>query len=594
MMKNKRKYTKLVIFEFFHKTILLGMAYPFFVYGLRFLMKSMGIRYLTNNYFYRFISAPPTIVFMIVMLLLFGIGVMFELTCVDIMINLSNENKSLDLYGICMKGLSATKKVLRPRNICILLYCPLLCMITNMFITYHSFKSYDFADMVSNSVSISDKIFWIIAAVIAAAFVIVIYGFFTVNMFINNNGTFAECFCKSAAVVKKHFFKILIYIIGFNICSVFVYMLAYLLMSLLVIAGVYLLGIAHMGIAIYLTLFRMFRKITGIMFMVMSIPVSYILITKIYAKEMSLNGMEHIGYDVEVSDVPLWKKKLLMAIMTMSVAAAAFVIINTRTMDIFRGIELLNITQITSHRGSSKYCPENTMSAFNQAVDEMTDCIEIDIRQTLDGEFVIMHDLSLKRTTGVNQNVNMLTLEQIKELDAGSWKSSEYKGEKVPELSEVLDFAHGTVRLNIELKTSENDIDFAKKLVELIEEYGMEDECVVSSFDYKVLKEIKALNENIKTGYILSVAYGDYYTMDYVDFFSVNYSFVNSEMVIRAHDAGKKVSAWTVNSKKILKQMIDAGVDDIITDNPLLAREVIYSQNTSTTMLEMLQYVFDR
>lgn len=593
-MKKIKRYIRFMEFEFCHKIVMFSVLYPFIVYGIRFVLRASGIKYLTNSFFYQFLLSPMMLVFIVLLLLFFGLALMYELTCVDIMINLAGDDSRIDLFGIILKGIRGTKKVLLPQNILVLPYCIFLCMGMNVYILYDTLRRYDFVSMLLRSLKDNKTAIVLVIAVSVVFFVVILCGYFTLNFFINNSGSFLQCYVKSVRLMRENFFKVLFLLVAFNVGSVVLYFIIYVITSGLVVAGVYLLGFSYMGVAIYLTFARAFRQIVSIIFLVISIPVSYIVITRMYAKEMKADKRQYVGYDYHMTVVPGWKKHILLGIFLCAFALSFTAILHTRTRNLFGYIELFKTTQIVAHRGSSMQCPENTMPAFSQAVMEFADCIELDVRQSLDGEFVIMHDLSLRRTTGLDVEVSRMTLAQIKELDAGGWKSREYAGEPIPELWEVLDFAKGSIRLNLELKTGSGDKDFAKKLVALLEEYGMTGDCVVSSFDYDILKEIKELNENIQTGYILSVAYGDYFSMENVDFFSINYAFVSKEMVERAHRAGKEVYAWTVNSTRTIKKMLECGVDSVITDNPVLAREIIYADNTNATLLEMLEYVFDR
>ena len=122
----------------------------------------------------------------------------------------------------------------------------------------------------------------------------------------------------------------------------------------------------------------------------------------------------------------------------------------------------------------------------------------------------------------------------------------------------------------------------------------MIDDCVITSFDYKAIKKAKQCNEDIQVGYILSVAYGDFYEMDDVDFFSMNASFLSKQIVDAIHNSGKQVYAWTVNNATSIKNLTNKGVDNIITDDPVLARETIYSRDTSETLVNMAKYVFNQ
>lgn len=593
-IKKKNQYRSLIIFEFFHKVIMFAILYPLFVFGIRFVMKATGIKYLTNNFFYSFIMSPQAIIFIILLVLLYGIGIMTELNCVDIMLYLAETGKRADIYRICINGVKKTAKVLFPWNIGIVFYCVLECICINAFIVFNTFRKNDLADMAIKTIVNNNMLKLWIAMIFIGIMIVVIFGYFTLNIFINDGGTFVQSYKKSIHLVQNHFFKIAGHIIVFNIGAAAAYIALYIIMSVIVIFGVYVLNLTHMGIAIYLTFVRFFRQIISVIFLFMSVPISYMIINHTFRNAMLEQIPDKKGYDEGTIYVSRNKKILIDFVVIVAIAINVFTLIKTKTMDVFWGIEFFDNTQIVAHRGSSRVYPENTMLAFNQAVDELADCIELDVRQTADGELIVMHDLSLRRTTGVKEDASSLTLSEIKQLDAGSWKSPKFKGEQIPELSEVLEYAHGRIRLNIEIKTGKSDNNFAKKLVGLLEKYDMVDSSVVTAFDYDILKEIKSLNENIKTGYILSVAYGDYFGMKDIDFFSISYAFVSTDMVTRAHEHDKEVYAWTVNSEKSIKRMLECGVDGIITDNPVLAREIIYAENTSATLLEMLQYVFDR
>ena len=108
------------------------------------------------------------------------------------------------------------------------------------------------------------------------------------------------------------------------------------------------------------------------------------------------------------------------------------------------------------------------------------------------------------------------------------------------------------------------------------------------------LSAAKSCDENIRVGYILSAAYGDYYDMKNIDFFSVNAAFLSKRTIDAIHNSGKQVYAWTVNNKDSIKNLTNKGVDGVITDNPVLARETIYSRDTSETIVNMIRYVFNQ
>ena len=245
-----------------------------------------------------------------------------------------------------------------------------------------------------------------------------------------------------------------------------------------------------------------------------------------------------------------------------------------------------------------KLAEDHLYSEFSMLLDipkeHMADYIELDVQLTSDGEVIVMHDSNAYRTTGVDENIVNMTYKEVRRLDAGSWYSDEYKGEKVPGLREVLELAQGKIKLNIELKPADNGEELARKTVALIEKYNMENDCVITSFSSSALSAAKSCDENIRVGYILSAAYGDYYDMKNIDFFSVNAAFLSKRTIDAIHNSGKQVYAWTVNNKDSIKNLTNKGVDGVITDNPVLARETIYSRDTSETIVNMIRYVFNQ
>ncbi len=246
-------------------------------------------------------------------------------------------------------------------------------------------------------------------------------------------------------------------------------------------------------------------------------------------------------------------------------------------------------TEITAHRGSSGAAPENTMAALRAAVEEMADWAEIDVQETKDGVAVVCHDENVSRITGVNRNIKDMTYEEITSLDAGLWFSKEYEGEQIPSLEEVMEYAKGRLNLNIEIKYAGAKSRLPQKVSRLVEEYEMEDQCVVTCTNLEYLKQIKEENPQIRTGYIIPAAYGAYYRNDAIDIISIRSGFVSGKLVTLAHEAGKSVHAWTVNDKAELERMRVLAVDNVITDAPLLAREILYRQEGTESLLEYLR-----
>lgn len=150
---------------------------------------------------------------------------------------------------------------------------------------------------------------------------------------------------------------------------------------------------------------------------------------------------------------------------------------------------------LAAHRGDRKYCPENTMPAFEAALKLGCDMIETDLQTTADGELVIMHDRNAKRTTGVDRNIDEMTLAEVMELDAGALFSEKFRGTGVPTVKEFIARIKDTdVMINWELKSypkyvgDERSFAAADKLVEMIIENGLEERSMLNSFSDRILE----------------------------------------------------------------------------------------------------------
>jgi glycerophosphoryl diester phosphodiesterase len=258
-------------------------------------------------------------------------------------------------------------------------------------------------------------------------------------------------------------------------------------------------------------------------------------------------------------------------------------------------VGVLTRTQVTAHRGFSHVAPENTLPAFQAAIDSGADYIELDVQLTADDQLVVFHDELLDRTTNGHGMLKNFTYEQIQQLSAGSWfgKDGEFDDVKIPLFTEVLDLVGNDIMLNIEIKRSGEPKKTAERVVELVKEYGIANSCYITSFSYDALKKVKQLDPKIKTGYIANLSTATSYSrLPYIDAVSMNYLFVNQSVVNSAHHNGKRIFVWTVDRQSEVQQMMALGVDNIITNRPDKALEVVDSKKVGDTVLTLLKYIF--
>lgn len=244
---------------------------------------------------------------------------------------------------------------------------------------------------------------------------------------------------------------------------------------------------------------------------------------------------------------------------------------------------------VTAHRGYSSKAPENTLDAISAAIDEGVDYVEIDVRLTADGYVVLMHDSNTRRTADRAMTVEDETYDTLKQLDVGSWFSDEYAGTVIPTLNEAIELCKGKVYMNIELKPANGSGELERAVAEIITEYNMEDQCIVTSFNQSSLVRIKNENPDIRTGCIYTVGYSNKTDYKAMDVLSIDSRYVSRSLVVGAHEKGIMVFVWTVNTRSEMLRMTACGVDGIITDKPELLKQVLY-KNSSGGLPDAYKY----
>jgi glycerophosphoryl diester phosphodiesterase len=225
---------------------------------------------------------------------------------------------------------------------------------------------------------------------------------------------------------------------------------------------------------------------------------------------------------------------------------------------------------IEAHRGDSENFPENTLAAFRGAVEKGAASIELDVYQTRDGTWVVMHDPAVDRTTDGTGKLVELSLAEVKKLDAGAWKDPRFAGEPVPTLEETLVFAREHhVGLNIEIKASSGapgGVDIGTLLAAPDWEGAVE---VVSSFDVEALLAVRATAPACP----LAMLKGDASALELArehgfEWVHVQHDAANDDLVANAHAAGIRVMIWTMDDPELYPRWARMGIDKICTNRP--------------------------
>lgn len=238
--------------------------------------------------------------------------------------------------------------------------------------------------------------------------------------------------------------------------------------------------------------------------------------------------------------------------------------------------------KIYGHRGFAGIAPENTLASFKKALEAGVDGIECDVHLSKDGYVVVCHDPTLDRTTNGTGMIKDLTWRELQALDAGSWFSQEFSGERIPGLADLLELVSGyDITLNIELKTGKVAYEgLEEAVIELLKKYNMVERSVISSFNLESLAKVKALMPRIAIGALykdMNDIPSFWETMDSLRANALHPCFrgLLPEVVVEAKRRGYVVNVWTLDEPSDIEQVICLGVDGVITDYPDRVKSIL-------------------
>jgi glycerophosphoryl diester phosphodiesterase len=237
---------------------------------------------------------------------------------------------------------------------------------------------------------------------------------------------------------------------------------------------------------------------------------------------------------------------------------------------------------ILAHRGASAHAPENTLAAFELALTQGAHGVELDAKLSADGEVVVIHDATVDRTTNGKGHVSHLTLAALRELDAGSFFSEDFNGEKIPALAEVFEAIGDRALINVELTNYKTPRDgLADKVCDLVKRFGLEKRILFSSFLPSNLRRTRSLLPDTPCGLLalggwvgwwarsFGFNFGDYQALH------PHLDDTTPQQIARVHRLKRYINVYTVNAAEDIHRLINWDVDGIITDDPMLAKEIV-------------------
>ncbi len=585
----------LIGFEFIYKVLSTIIFVPLFLMLFKFITKVSGYSYLTFENVVSFLLNPLTLLFLLILLILITFYTLIDISTIIVILDSSYQEKKISIKDAFTTALLKSLRVFHIKNILLPFLVIFLIPFLNFGISSSFISTIKIPEFILDFIKNNSLLSTLYVVLIFILSIILFRWLYSMHYFLLENCSFKESRKKSINLSKKNkikdFFSILL-----TQALLFIIYIIFILFGIVLIVLLYKwLGRVNIFGTVSITVIWILIAISFIIVTLLSTPVSYSIVSVLYYKHKEKNNEEIKHIKVNSKEKKKLSKRLnilkyvVIILVLMSGTIFTYSVMNDK-YDL--KIEYVRTMEVTAHRGASVKYPENTMSAFKGAKELGADWIELDVQQTKDKKLIVLHDTNLRRTTGVNKNTWEVTFDEVKNLDAGSFFSDEFKGEKIPLLEEVIEFAkENDIKLNIELKPTGNETDFESSVVDLINKYDFASSSVITSQVYSVIENVKNYDKNIKTVYVMSLAYGDILKLDKADAFSIEASSINKTLVNKIHNSGKEVYAWTVNTKESITDMINLNVDNIITDDIVLAKDLIYTSKTSSIIQEYIRYV---
>ena len=576
------------------------LSYAVFPMFYRFLfaqvLKISGLRYLTAENFLRFLKSPAVLL----AILLIGTCLPVQLLTEDLgilyIIDQSRNGHSTTLWEAMLFAVSRALRAFRKGNRRLLVIALILTPMYHLVTMINSFLSYSISGRILKMVRTRWYYALAAAVLIFIAFWLFVRWMFVFSYYGLDGQSGRKALEKSRRLSRK--------------CGRIVFLGRLIRMQLLL--SVLYFVLLFLGLAVSEICQAIFRlpgaavstfQVLYLGFMVAALdavvlPYTFAAVAEKFYTAKLRTG-ERITYIDLIPDAPDRRTERRNALIETAFLLAALVIGTVYLAGLSRGrfalrVEHLGTMEVTAHRGASMFAPENTMSAFRLAVEQGADWIELDVQESRDGKIFVMHDTNFFRTTGVDKGAWEMDWEEVSQLDAGRFFGPQFEGEPIPLLEEVIEYAKETgIRLNIELKPSGHEKDLAGGVMDVVEAYDFEDQCVITSQSYDVIRKVRERNETIETVYVMGLAYGAINRLSEADAFSIRSTSISRSLVHDLHNRGHQVYAWTVDSRTNISRMINLEVDNIITNNVPLAIEIINDSRTNGLIADLLHRIRD-
>lgn len=559
-----------------------------------FLMKVTGQTYIETGNAMKVYLNPVAIIMIVIGYMLMATLALFEISGILFALYNSIESRKISFLEIIDRGIYCCRSFLNAKHWKMFCYILLILPLSDVLAFSGVRTPLTVPEFIRDYIQSSTMLFFLARVIYFAVILVAIRYIFSFNFHILGN-TYEESCKNSATILRNKEITVIVSII-FQIVIMYIFAagIGGVVSSVAMKVASWwsktsgTISLSYSQISIMKSVETIFKSVCC--------PVANLALITVLWNELSKK--KEIRNDIGVSLDNAIDPKTILADRAGFVLCA--LVIGISNIFIFR-TDVEDLTEfgtrpmVVAHRGDSVRAPENTLDAFKIAVTEKIDQIELDVQQTKDGVIIVSHDDNIKRVSGKDLYIHDLTYEETQELDVGSWFSPLFSDVRFSTLDEVLEFMqdYPNIELQIEIKPTGYENNIEEAIIDIIKENGAQNRCMIGCFKLPTLERIKQIDPSIQTLYMMAITGVEVQDIPYADAFSIEQANIDSLIVAKIHSVGKKCYAWTTNTEDTVQDLIDCGVDGIVTDDPVMMNNALDRANYATGFVRGLRQ-FDK
>lgn len=291
--------------------------------------------------------------------------------------------------------------------------------------------------------------------------------------------------------------------------------------------------------------------------------------------------------DTNTSRHPMRSLFLLGMVGLIGIGFASFPI----SQEFSKAIDYRNSFNIIAHRAGGDLGPENSLEGLEAAIEKGIPWSEVDIQRTKDNQYIINHDSTFKRLSDSDLTSMDLTLNEATKLPVKNLFDEGAEPGHIASLEDLLNLSQGKIKLFLELKGTTADEQMVDDVAAIIKARGMQDQAVIASLDYDIIRYAEETYPEIETGYMYFFSIGE--MGDVIgDYLIMEESAATDQRVRTLKAEGRKVVVWTVNTEDSLEKLLFLPIDGIISDHPELIAQALHESKQVTDFQSLVSYIF--